>query len=779
MPVGDCMLRGTWPFAPAGWLAPAREIAAFLISSGHLRASLRSLLLLAACAVITLAVRDYLGSRSAAPAVEPEFLPVLPEDLGAQAQGWQWTQSAGDSTRIQARADGLVQGADGRRTDLRNAVLTIFHEESGSRDRVESAAMRLLDGGGLYSDGETVMTLGIADSRAAPSAVITTSGVTFLTAGNRARTDRPVRYDFEEWEGSSLGAIFDAGTGELRMLADVRLGSRAGTSAQAPAEITAETLHYSEQGARIDLAGGATVRQGGRRIDCSEATLWIVDGRIERIDGAAVRGTETVGGRTSRFATPRLEVEFGEHGELLEVRGRGVTRFTSDESGQGISVRGEIVDMHYEPGPVEGRSYIRTVEARGSASAGFEAAGEGSASTIRSEHLRLTLRPGSAGIESVETLQRGALEQARSDSAGPAQTLEGDRIEIRFGDGSVVERLLAKGDARLVQSAGGPDDRSLRTSSASLEAAFDPGTSDIAGILQQGDFRFEEIPAGGAAARRGSADRARFGPDTSLLTLEGSAIVSDGQNSISARRVVVHRETGRLEARGGATASMAAHPGATAEAAPNGLFAGPEPVYASADLLVSESGNQTVEARGAARVWQGANRIDADAIFLGGQSSGLHASGSVMAIWADADAARDGRPGSVAVRSEQMRYDEAGEAVFEGGVDFRRAGMRVLSDRLRTTHGSGSDGEPGRAFASGDVRIAQFADGTGVRGFGERAEFRLAESEIVLTGSPARVVAPDGTESSGGSLTFRVADDSLLVSGRGAERAYTYHPASR
>ena len=38
---------------------------------------------------------------------------------------------------------------------------------------------------------------------------------------------------------------------------------------------------------------------------------------------------------------------------------------------------------------------------------------------------------------------------------------------------------------------------------------------------------------------------------------------------------------------------------------------------------------------------------------------------------------------------------------------------------------------------------------------------------------------PDGTESEGASLTYRIAGDRLLVLGQRAERAYTYRPASR
>lgn len=735
---------------------------------------------MAACAVIALVLRDYLASRSATSAVLPDVLPVLPEDLGAQSQGWQWTQSTGDSTRIEARADGLVQGADGRRTDLRNATLKIFHEDSGSRDHVESAAMRLMDAGDLFSEGETVMTLGIAESGSSPPAVITTSGVTFLTSENRARTDQAVRYDFEGWVGTSLGAVFDAGLGELRMLADVRLESRDVSGPNGPTEIRAGSLHYSEQGARIDLSDGATVRQGTRSIECAEATLWLVEGRIERIDGIRVRGTEAASGRASVFVTPTLRADFGSKGELLRIRGRGPTQFVSDETGQRVVVRGQSVDMRYDSGLVPGQSFLRTIEASDSASATLETTGDRTSSTLRSDRLRLTLWSGSAGIKSVEALQRGVLERTQADADTPLRTLEGDRVRIRYREHSAIESLVATGDARLLQYAPPPGRSSLRTVSDSLEAAFDPGTFEIAGILQSGAFRFEEEPDHGGVPRSGAAERARFDLEGSLISLEGSATVSDGGSVITAQRVVVDRETGRLEARGGATASMASVGPVRSEPRPNGLFGGPQPVYASADSLVSLPETSTVEFRGSARVWQRENRIDADVIAFDRGSSGLRAVGAVLVSWMEDPSSEGGQPGPVTVRAKEMHYEgAAGEAVFRVGVDFRRAGMRVLSDELRTNPGSGGDEASGRAVATGAVRIAQSLDGAGVRGFGDRAELRLAESEIVVTGAPARIVGPDGTETQGGSLTFRASGDSLQVFGRGAERAYTYHPASR
>lgn len=711
--------------------------------------------------------------------ISVDTLPALSEDIGAQSQSWRWTQSTGDSTRIEVSAGDFVQGADGRETVLRSVVLRIFREDSGSRDRVESPEMRMLDSGELFSDGETVITLGIREGRVSEPVVVHASGVTFEPAHNSARTDRPVRYEFDGGHGSSVGAHYNARNGTLRMLSDVRL-ERVGDGESVPSStVEAGGLRYQETEARIDLTGGATVRQGGRWMECRSATLWLKDGRVARIEGVYIDGGERTETRQTVFSGPRAEGEFGSSGELLRVRGRGDTQFRSIESGQSVQVRGNGVDLHYAPGPAQGRSLLRSIEARDAARASMQEPGTGTRNTVRSDALLLAMRPGSGEIERVETLQRGQLEQRTGDEHGPSHTLEADRIRLHYGKGKRIESLIATGQAFLIQDSGRSGGPALRTWSGNLEASFDPVTAAIAGIRQRGGFRFEEDRSEGGAPRTGSADEARFDLEGGEIALAGTAVVSDAGSRIAADRIVLDRASGRLHGRGNVAAHFAPADSGDESSLPSGLFAGNEPVFSAADTLVSDPGANSLEYRGGARIWQGRNRIDADKIILDQETVAVRATGHVTTAWVDGGSGDGDRPELSVVAAEEMVYAESsGNAVFRGGVDFLGGGMRALSDELRTSLGGAPENGPASAIATGDVRIAQFATGAGTRGFGSRAEFRLADSEVVLTGEPARVLGPDGTETRGGQLTFRATGDSLLVLGHGADRAYMYRPAS-
>ena len=735
--------------------------------------------MLAALALLALVVHDYLGSRTAAGRDSTQAVPTLPEDLSAQSQSWRLAQTIGDSTRMEVSADDFIQGADGLTTDLSGVVLKIFRIQAGSLDRVESDAMRMLADGSLYSDGETLITLGIpADGGTGRPVEVATSGVTFRPSANSASTNRRVAYRFADGAGSSLGAAYDAETGVLQMTSEVRLERFGQAPAEPSAVIRAGNLLYAEEGARIQLAGHARIEQGAGWLECDSGEVLMSNGRVRRVYGVNARGGESVGDRRTEFSAPRLEAEFAIDGELARSRGSGGARFASIEAGQRIEVKADSVDLHYE-GEVgssssASSSRLRRVEARGAAQASLHPSDGGTASMIESESMLLVLRPGGEQIERVETPGRGTLHQLARGADAPARTLVAGSIRMVYGPAGDLERLAARNGAQLVQRPADQASPELRSWSDSLDAQFDPDTAEIAELSQAGKFGFEE------GLRRGSADSARFDLDGGVLELEGNANVASAGGNLLALQIVLARASGRVDAAGDVTGFLIREPDVSGQSGTMGMFAGQQPVFLAAGAMVSDPENQTLEYRNGARLWQGRNRVDADSILIDQASNSIEARDGVEAAWiADDENGSDSDPLSI-VRSGLMRYDaQTGLARFEGAVDFRRQGMRVLADELRTALGTDGGDAGMHAVAVGSVRIADPPDGTGHRAFGDRAEFDVAESEVVLVGQPARILMPDGTESEGASLTYRISGDRLLVLGQGEERAYTYRPASR
>ena len=532
---------------------------------------------------------------------------------------------------------------------------------------------------------------------------------------------------------------------------------------------------YSEQGARIEVADGARVDRGGQWMRFDHGTARLVDGRISRVEAFQVRGGDSALGETARFVARRMESEFGAGGELLRTTGRGDARYSMADDSAEVDLRGDEITLLYGSAPSDGRNSPRQVEALGNARILTDLTGEGMRNILEAEQLRLNLGAESAEIESVETLSRGRLEQGALAGTWPSRSLDAGFIRVRYGSGNRIEALAATGEVRLVERSGEGDATYLSTASDALDASFDPETAGMAELRQTGAFQFND------GSRRGGAAGARFDPDGGELVLEGAATVSDGGSSVSARSITLDRETGRFAAEGDVNASVIQSAESDDGNLPEGIFGAGEPVYATADSMLSDPQSGRIEYVGNARMWQGKNRIDAESIAIDRESMTLEALGNVLVAWMDdGNQSEERQQSMVTVRSDEMVYGEdTSGAIFSQDVDFRRDGLRVLSDKLRTDLGR-SDGEgPDTAVATGSVRIATTESGPGVRGFADRAEFRLAASEIVLTGAPARFLTATGTEARGDELTFGTAGDSLQISGKGADRAYTYRPPSR
>ncbi len=737
-----------------------------------MRRTLHWLLPLAALILLAVVGHDFASTWLERGRRQSQPLPVLPRDVLAQAQRWRWSQTTGDAARIEVSADDFAQSASGARADLEGVVLRIHRDGQAGSDRVESDAMRLLGSGELYSEGPTAIALGVPGSGGGPpDAIIETSGVTFRPAESSARTDRPLRYRFEGGSGRSVGAVYDARDGTLELVSDVRIEREPADRGGIPARVAAGSLQYLEQGGRIELAGGARIERGALWLESQSAVLSLEAGQLRTLVGVAARAGEDGRDRSSRFWGATVLAHFDDQGALIRAEGRGGADFESREAGQRLSVRSGILELGFESEAEASSNPLRWVLARENATATLISADSGLTTALESAALRLTAYPESGNSQRVETLGRGTLRQSAGGGGGPPRTLRANSIELELSDGSQLRSLRADGAVELEQRSGGNDSDTLRTWSDRLQAELDPKTGEMASLRQEGAFRFQERDS------RGTASRARFATSGAALELEGGAAVRSAGTSLEASRISVNRATGRVEAQGAVTGSMARSGPADAGAQAGGLFSEEAPVFIAAGRMASDPDSRRAEYEGAARLWQAGNRLDADGIEIDRGAGLVVALGNVTLEWEDASAEGDA-PGSLTrVRADRMVYAEAtGEAKFTGSVEFQRHTMRIRADVLTATVAAGGQGGT-QAVAEGAVRVADPPDGTGQRGFGDRAEFSAARSEIVLTGTPARLVAADGTRSEAASLTYRASDASLLLLGRGDDRALTQRPA--
>ena len=743
-----------------------------------MRKTLRTLLLVAAAVLLGYALSDYSDSRHAPAGDTARSTPKLPVEVAAKAQHWNWSQSTGDSSRVEIFAESFSQDASGGQIDLYGVELRIFHDAGSTYDRVVSAAATFsLTDGKLFSAGETVITLGVpSDGKAESPTVITTSAVTFYTKSNQARTEQPTAYAFDGGRGRSVGAVYESGTSVLHMKSDVYLERFAAGRGESATQIRAGELYYHEQAGRIDLRQRARVERGAQWLECDEGTVRLYAGVVRKIEASGAVGGERGEDRDVRFETPRFEAHYSEKQVLERLHGYGATTFTATNKLQTLAVNGERMTLFYRPIDSGGDSELERVDVRRASRLRIEPHGAGLRRTVVSEALELRMRPGGREIERVETHEPGRIELIPAGQAGGGRrTLDAERLRIDYDRSNRMRALLATGNVRLVR---GPEQEgapALETWSGGLEAAFGPEADEMTRLRQWDGFRFVE------GERRGRADEGIFDVAANALELTGKAEVADAAGRVTARRIVLERTARRLEAETDVT-SVFSGEGAEDSAEPGaGLFAEDVPVYAAAAKMLSDQENGVIEYRGRARLWQNDNRVEAERITIDRRARALTAQRQV-ATSLTADGAAGEAPATVTVYADDLRYDEDSRlAVFDGQVDFRRDRLRVLSDSL-TAVLRADDGEAGsmeRATAAGAVKIFETAAGEGRSGFGERAVYDPEAAAIVLTGRPARVVSAAGDETRGAELTYLTDGDRLRVSGQGSDRAYTYRRARK
>jgi lipopolysaccharide export system protein LptA len=183
----------------------------------------------------------------------------LPEDVGAQAQQWQYVDTDGKTNRIKARitARDMAEVKDSSRVDLKGVTLELPSRKGDNYNLIKSAAAEFYRSEHrLYSDGDVEITLGIPFQGQPRHQLVTihSSGVGFNSDTGHAQTDRPSTFTFENGSGKATGADYDPESHELRMNQDVEINYKPATPNGKAMVIEAGSLVYHEAGATIDLS---------------------------------------------------------------------------------------------------------------------------------------------------------------------------------------------------------------------------------------------------------------------------------------------------------------------------------------------------------------------------------------------------------------------------------------------------------------------------------------------------------------------------------------------
>jgi len=711
----------------------------------------------------------------------------IPQGLSMTAQNWQWAQEGGDKPKVHVSARNFKQVDNPPSFELEGVELKIFMKEGTEYDLVKSEKATFSPKEGkLFSEGDVEITMAVPvdDKPQGRVVMIRSSGVTFDSNAAKATTDQPTSFALDTGSGKSIGAEYDSNSRELILKSAVELNWKGKDKNTKPMKVEAGHVIYRERDSRVYLEPNAKLTRDTLVLEAGKSVVTLDHGEIKLVEAENAHGSDKQAKREIQYAANSLTLNFGEKGVIEKINGHGNGHILAISPSGSTDVKTDQIQMLFDPS--EGESTLKSALATGHSVMESKPTVRPNVQTpatriLRSEVIDVKMREGGDEIDKVETHSSGTLEFLPNRAGDRFRHLDGDRFYITYGEQNRMQSfrsVMVKTRTQAPPPAKGkPVQPDAITSSKDLLASFDPKTGQLAKLEQWNDFKYEE------GARKASADKAILEQTTNKITLTGTARMVDETGSTSADRILLEQNSGDMTAEGKVTSTRLPDKTDKKKKTNNSSMLEPdEAVQAKADRMLVRDSNLQIDYIGNAIMWQGSNRIQANAIHVDREDEKLTAKGSVVSTFLDKPkedktkktaAKKPAQAMFTVVRAPEMTYtDEDKLSYYKGGVELTRPNMKVTSKELRAfLKKDDNSSSLDKAYADGDAVIFQSSPERTRRGTADHAIYEVALDKVTLEGgSPVFVDSVKGT-TKGQKLTWFSADDRLLVDGAPAKPA--------
>ncbi len=729
----------------------------------------RWLILAAIIGIVVFIGVTYAKRRVAKPPDVPAP-PRLETGLDGRANDWVYTQSDGDRPRVTVRAKSFKQIKAPSVMELDGVELQLFHKDGGAYDLVKSAKAQFdIAGKTLYSEGEVEIRMGLRDGPELMGHVITihSSGVHFASDTGKASTERQATFEFDRGGGTAMGAEYDPQTRELHLLKQVSLDWHSPQKGSLPMHVEAGEAYYKESESKVNLLQWSKFTRGALHMEAGNSTVTLEKGEIRSTVAEAVKGVQEDPGRRVEFAADSMLLDFADGMAVKSIRGDRNGALISTAKSVRTTVTGNTLLLDFVT--VLKESVLSTAVATGKGVAEVQPVPVGGpmapdTRTLRSETIRLRMRPGGEEIEAVETDGPGTVDFTPNRPAQPKRVLTGDKIWIAYAPGNRIQSFRTINASTRTEKPG--QSVPLLTQSKNLVALFDPVSGELATLDQEGSFQYEE------GDRRAAAASALLDSSKDLMILKGSARAWDSSGSVAADVINMNQKTGDFTAEGRVSSMRVPD----SKGGSSALLSNSETLQARAQRMHSTERNQKVRYEGSSVVWQGANRVEADRIEIDRRRSAFEAHGKVVSQFADKPKSVASSPAAkkapappifTVVRATDLNYDDRTRiADYQGDASLTRPGLTVNAQEIRAFLAAPeAESSLEKAFAEGAVKIVSAAEKRTRTGTSGRAEYYTAEQRVLLQGDDPLLVDSVTGQTRGRQLTWWANNDRLLVNG--------------
>ncbi len=754
---------------------------------------LRKVFAVAAISLALVVAGVYFARRVTGQRARLETPSQLGVDIQQSTEGFTLSKSEGGRTLFTVKASKAVQFKSGGRAELKDVSIVVYGRQADRFDQIYGAdfeydpqTSRISARGEVHIDLEA----GVQDPERADQSPpeelknpihLRTSGVVFDQKTGLAHTRNAIEFRIPQASGVAVGARYDARASVLELESEIRVS----IAGREPTQLTAARGQVTKDPRRA-LLHQVRLERAGRSLTADRVTIFLHDDNsVHRV---LAEGNLQAADEASRLRAVR--------GEILLARDRGL-RSAVLTGGVVLDAAG-AVELHAEAASarLEFAAGSRLAQVRASGGTRFTrrprpgnptAQAADQAMELLAEAADFSLAPGGRLERAVTSgPSRITLAPLREGGApSPVTVVTAGRFEAQFAGRNRLKSVHGAPQARVSTSAPGEPERT--STSNELEVAFGPA-GGISSIVQQGDVRYTE------GARSASADQARYSPATGDLVLTGSPRFSEGAITTTARLLRLNRKSGEAAAEGGVKTTYLSNPGRRSD----GLLAGGDPIHVTALTMTAQTSTGIARYRGEARLWQGANLIEAPSIEFDRERSTLVASAPEIAarpaqphtaspararvstVFLHTDQSRKTTP--VTVTAARMRYgDNLRMALFEGGVTLRGAHLTLSAEQaevyLASRQGGSEDPQQASRMESLVAERGVVVQESRRRATGQRLSYTAGEGKFVLTGSganPPSIFDAELGTTTGDSLTFFTHGDRVLVGGSNSSPTITH-----
>jgi LPS export ABC transporter protein LptC len=716
-----------------------------------------------------------------------------------QSSQFSFSKEEGNHKLFTVRASRATQYKDQDRAVLEDVWITMYGRDGSRNDQIHTRECSYEPGtGSVRCEGEVQIDLQKAGSVAENSAravvktiQVKTSNLSFNRNTGEASSPAAVEFQFPGGQGHGVGVSYNSAEGVVRLQSSVsfEVAPSEQTSGM-PVTASGSSLELRRNDRTVVLEGPALVREGGREISAEKISVEldpayhprhvVADGHPQ-VHSAEIRQKIAV-------SADRFEAFLSDPGWIDRVLADG--NVTGSRQMAGATDRFSAGRVEFTMVPE--RNLINEMTASGAVSAQVHQGSD--THLLKTDALRVKFGVGRAAltrkgregsqsiehqrVERAETLAPAALE---SKSDQETTTLHANKFVAEIGSKGELEKLIGYSGVEVQRVAGNGPPQTV--SAREMTAGFD-SRGQWERVDETGNVHFQQ------ADRQATAAHASIARPTDTIVLDGSPAISDSMSRTTAANITISQSSGAIHATSGVVSTYL--PSGKGDAV--GLGAGA--AHISADTLSGSVNSGQVTYAGHARLWQGDTVLDSEQIEIWRDDKRLKATGQVVAVFPQASGPLASMPGAHASKNSSasrptlwkitapalIYWNDQGRAHLEGGVVAKSDQGSLESRTLDAFLGESQPSAAPNIALSGSRQLTRvLAQGNVVvresdrRGTAEQAEYTAADGKFVLSGGEPALINGASDTTRGRSLTFFVANDTILVDSQEGLRTVTTH----